>query len=259
MFGRIFDMDNAFWRAMNKVADIFILNVLFIVFSIPIVTIGASATAMYTVALKMVRDEDSYIIRGFWKAFKSNFKQSTIIWLIMLFVGAFLGLDLYLTSNIDTSVMNVLRYVFYFIAAIYAIMLSFVFPLQCKFENTVVNTLKNSLLMGIAHFIPWTLLILILNVIPIVVLLFFTTIFMAAGLPIMLICGFAAIAYFNCKMFNRIFKRYIPDENEEDSSAEIASEEDTIEETESEEPVIEEKSQNIMERLDALNQAEEQE
>ena len=84
------------------------------------------------------------------------------------------------------------------------------------------------------------------------------TIFMAAGLPIMLICGFAAIAYFNCKMFNRIFKRYIPDENEEDSSAEIASEEDTIEETESEEPVIEKKSQNIMERLDALNQADEQ-
>lgn len=75
----------------------------------------------------------------------------------------------------------------------------------------------------------------------------------------MLICGFAAIAYFNCKMFNRIFKHYIPDENEEDSSEEITSEENAIEETEPEEPAIEEKSQNIMERLDALNQAEEQE
>lgn len=248
MFDKIFDMDNGFWRAMNRVADIFILNVLFIICSLPIVTIGASATALYTVTLRIVRDEESYIVKGFWKAFKDNFKQSMIIWLIMLLVGAFLGVDLYLTSVMELSLMNIFKYIFYFITFLYVITLSFVFPVQSRFDNTIKNTIKNALIMGIAHFLPWTILIVVLNALPILLALYFTTMFLAIGIPLFLLCGFGAIAFFNSKMFNRIFKKYIPSEETDDS---VSAEEEL---TETAADILE--SQNIIDRLNAMNNSE---
>ena len=80
-------MDNVITRALSKICDMICLNVLWVICSIPIVTIGASTTALYTVMLKMVRNEEGYIFRGFFKAFKENFKQSTIIWLIVAALG----------------------------------------------------------------------------------------------------------------------------------------------------------------------------
>ena len=95
MLSGIFNYDNPIWRFMGKFCDILILNVLWIVLSIPIVTIGASTTAVYYVTLKLVRDEEGPTIRSFFKSFKENFKQSTAIWLILLAAGALTGFDLY--------------------------------------------------------------------------------------------------------------------------------------------------------------------
>lgn len=234
MFGKVFDMDNGVWRFMSRVADICILNVICLICCIPIVTIGVSITAMYTITLKMVRNEESYIIKGFWQAFKSNFKQSTIIWLIMLALGLFLSADIYLTQHIESSFMNTLSYVFIVLAVIYVIILSYIFPLESKFINTIGNSFKNALLMGIAHLLPWTLIIIVLNVLPIVLFVFFTGIFLAYIFPFMLLAGGAAIAYLNSMIFNRIFKRYIPGENGDEEAKEPIDQElseETISET----------------------------
>ena len=71
--GSFFSLDSPLMRFLSRLSDIFILNVLFLLCCIPVVTIGASATALYTVTLKMARNEESYITKGFFKAFKSNF------------------------------------------------------------------------------------------------------------------------------------------------------------------------------------------
>ena len=97
--GRFFSMDNKFFTFMNKVADLCILNIICLVCCIPIVTAGASITAMYYVTLKMVRNEEAYIVWSFFKSFKDNFKQATIINLIMIAVGAVLYLDLNVAKN----------------------------------------------------------------------------------------------------------------------------------------------------------------
>ena len=97
--GRFFSMDNKFFTFMNKVADLCILNIICLVCCIPIVTAGASITAMYYVTLKMVRNEEAYIVRSFFKSFKDNFKQATIINLIMIAVGVVLYLDLNVAKN----------------------------------------------------------------------------------------------------------------------------------------------------------------
>lgn len=233
--GNLFNMDNGFWRAMGKVADIIILNILFIICCIPIVTIGASYTALYTVMLKLVKNEESYIAKGFFKAFKANFKQATIIWLILLFAGIFLVVDLYLTNFIEGTFMSVLHYIFIAFLFIYAAMFSYVFPILSKFDNTIKNTIKNSLLMSIAHF-PWTIVVVAVTALPIVIILFVNMNFVfGVLLPFMIFAGFAVLAFVKSHIFNRIFKRYIPGENEEDETSEESDctddsdEEDTYE------------------------------
>ena len=89
---RIFNMDNKFFVFMGRVADLIILNLVCLVCCIPIITIGASLTALYYVTLKMVRNEESYIIKSFFKSFRENFKQSTIINVIMLYTYIYCSL-----------------------------------------------------------------------------------------------------------------------------------------------------------------------
>ena len=105
----LFNMDSPIMRFLSRVCDIMILNILCIVFCIPIITAGASVTAMYTVTLKMVRGEESYIFKGFLKAFKENFKQSTIIWLILLVIGALLAFDFRAVNMLPAALQNVFR------------------------------------------------------------------------------------------------------------------------------------------------------
>ena len=92
--GKIFDMDSPVMRFLSRMADLMIMNLVVTICCIPIVTIGASITAMHYVMLKLVRGEDGYIVKDFFKSFKQNFKQSTIIWLIMcVFIFVFFPQD----------------------------------------------------------------------------------------------------------------------------------------------------------------------
>lgn len=223
MFKKIFDHENGFWRGMSKVADAISLNLLFMLCCIPVITIGASASAFYYNMMKLTKDEESYIIRGFFKAFKENFKKATIIWLIMFFLGAFLLFDCYLVTKNGTIFPVFLRYVIYAITFVYALMLSFVFALQAKFENSIKGTIKNSLFMGIGHFLPWGIIIVLMTYLPIA-LLFVRLDIILYIFPLLFVGGFAFTAYINSKCFLRIFKHYMPKESEEELSEETAYE-----------------------------------
>ena len=97
----LFDMDNAFFRGMSKVADLCILNVVFLICCIPVFTIGAATTALAYVTLKMKDGEEGYILKSFFRSFRQNFKQSTVIWLLMVLIGLVLGLDFYRDHDDD--------------------------------------------------------------------------------------------------------------------------------------------------------------
>ena len=121
--GKIFSLDNPFFRFMGRVGDVMLLDLLWIIFSLPIVTIGASTTAMNYVMLKMVRDEEGYIWPSFWKSFKLNFKQATGMWMILLFGGMIFGLDLYFFYNLDTEFGRVMLILFGIAALMYVCLL----------------------------------------------------------------------------------------------------------------------------------------
>ena len=94
----MFQLDGKFFSALSRMADLVILNILFWACCLPVVTIGASITAMYAVTKKMAEDREGYIFKGFFIAFKENFRQSTIMWLILLVPIGIVSADMYISN-----------------------------------------------------------------------------------------------------------------------------------------------------------------
>lgn len=206
------DVDGPFISGLTKMADVFILNLLVILCSIPIITIGPAVTALYYVTLKMVKDEDSYTVKSYFKSFKQNFKQGICIWLIMLIIGFVLYCDLKFMNGDFSHIVQIsdsmAKVVFVFLMAagfMYMFTISYVFPVLSRFDNSVKNTIKNSLLMSIRHF-PSTLLIILIDVAPIIL------IYLVPKALILVFVIFGLCAYCNSFLFVKIFKIYMPED-----------------------------------------------
>lgn len=165
--GGFFNYDSPLLSGLGKLADLIILNLLTMIFCIPIVTIGASLTACHYAALKIKRGE-GYVIKNFWKSFRENFVQSTAIALI---VSSGLGISLYvvLFSNVEGTMASASRGVLFAASVFWGFIGCWVFPLQSKFANTVKNTIKNSFLLSFRYLFR-TILMLLINLLPIVML-----------------------------------------------------------------------------------------
>ena len=214
---RFFNMDNKFFVFMGRVADLILLNILCILCCIPIVTAGASITALYYVTLKMARDEESYIIRSFFRSFKQNFKQATIINVIMLLTGAVLFIDLRIAKGGSGMLYKGLFTIFIAFAIIYALILLYIYPILAKFFNSIKNTFVNSFLMAIRH-LPQTALMLVISASPILLLWLFAYVSFAQVTSILImlfvLMGFSTLAYWKSKIFVKIFDNYIPADEE---------------------------------------------
>lgn len=204
--GRIFSLDSPLFSFLSKVADLILLNILTLICCLPIVTVGASMTALHYVVLKMVRDEESYIVRSYFKSFKQNFKQATIIWLILLLVGAVLIGDLFILSFSTIRFSNWIRIALFTVIIIVLLATMHLFPVLSRFDNTIKNTFKNSFFMGILT-LPKTILMLLCWVAPLVI-----AAFIVQATPIVFMLGISAPAYLCAKLYNKTFKRFEPEE-----------------------------------------------
>lgn len=197
---KFLDIDSPLMQAMSKVADLMILNLLTLVCCLPIITIGASLTAMHYMTLKIVRNEECYIARGFFKSFKENFKQSTLIWLLLLVLIIILAGDLFIIGSSDTE-FNAIMQGFIVVAAILVVFTTlYVFPVLARFRNTIRGTLKNALLMSIVQF-PKTILMIVVNLIPVILFLFAYPV-----IPLVLLFGLSVPAWVSAKLNNKLFK-----------------------------------------------------
>lgn len=204
--GRLFNYDAPFWRGMNKVADIIILNLLTLLFSIPLVTVGAAVTALYDAMWKLQREEGT-VWNNFWSSFKSNFKQSTVIWLIVAVVSAIVGFAALFYMQMGLNQKPVFLVVAMLPLLIWVGLVSWVFPLQSRFYNTVPATLKNAFMCAIAY-LPRTLGMIVLNVLP--VALFFLRLDWFLRLSVLLFLAyFSLAAYFNCRLIKKPFESMI--------------------------------------------------
>ena len=226
--GSFFNMDNPFFRFMGRVADLMILNLIFIVCCIPVVTIGPAITAMYYTTLKMVRNEESYIVKGFFHSFKQNLKQGIFINLILLAVGVFLFLDLRIVvGNFQGFAGKAMYVVIWLGIVLYAMIFVYIYPLLSRFYNTIRNTFINAILISIRH-LPKTVLLILLTLCPI--LIFFIPQAMISSLLILLfiLVGFATLAYAKSMILVKILDNYMPPEETTPSvwDAEVPAAED---------------------------------
>lgn len=190
---KFFSIDSPFSRALSFIGDLMILNILFLLCCIPVVTIGASASALYTVTMRMAAKDDRGIVKPFLKAFRENLGKSVVLWLVFLVFGAVIALGISVMYLNPGRFPWFLKALYGLIVFVYLTGLSWVFPLQAKFENTIGNTLKNSFIIGIAC--PGkTVLLIILMLIPFLMAFFFTYYFIAFGF-IWLLFGFSGIAF----------------------------------------------------------------
>lgn len=214
MLQGLFNYDNPVWRFVGKLGDLILLNLLWIICCIPIFTIGASTTAVYYVTLRLVRDEDGQTIRCFFRSFKENFKQATILWLIVLVTGIVLGIDLYFFLQIMTG-DSILRTVFTALIGALIILwiftVSFLFPVQSRFYNPIKKTIFNAFYMSIRHFAQ-TIGMLIADVM-LVFVSYLSLYYVPQISALVFLFGFPLIAFVNSYILNPIFNRYIPEED----------------------------------------------
>lgn len=204
----IFGYDNKFFEALGKITDIVILNFLFIVSCIPIITIGASLSAKYYVAMKMVKDEETYIVKEYVKRFKEDFRVSTIVWILIMVVGSVLAIDSYIYNMISSEVTRkVFQFICTFICVILMFIITYAFPLISKFENTVKNTFKNSILISIQS-LPYTIIMVVVNLSPMIIIFLFRN-YWGYVVFFYAVIGYGVMAYINSIFFNKILDRYV--------------------------------------------------
>lgn len=200
-------MDNIIVRILTKIFDLILLNFLFIVCSLPVVTIGASITALYTVLLKMAENEEGYIARGFLSAFKKNFRQSTIVWVILLIIGAFIATDIAIIFSAKGTIRNVGLVLISIVSLFYIMEIIFIFPLIAKFENTTLQMFKNAILIP-ASKLPAAVMVMIIVMMCIVVT-FLNQTTILYGAIIWNVIGAALVGYAVSFLMNVIFHPFL--------------------------------------------------
>lgn len=162
MFSSLFDLDNPILKFLSRLVDLVVLNAIFIVSCIPIVTIGAALTALYYVCITDWDTQNAHILSKYAASFKQNFKQATIIWLIMLAAAIVLGTDLWFAfvqwQSTGSTVFQVILVVCVIAVVVYLMIFTFVWPLQAKFDNRIAVTFKNAFIMSCAH-LPKTIIL----------------------------------------------------------------------------------------------------
>ena len=236
----LFNMDNPVWRFMGKLVDVCILtilwfacgliwlpltivgiaggeimNIVFLLSCVPsFFMVGPSSTAVYYVTMKLVKDEDSYTVRSFFKSFKQNFVQGGIIGLIMTMLLAFFIYDIYAYFMMGSNLTFVLGVLFLGIFIIYLVTLVFVYPMQAKFYNKIRYTIRNAMFIGVKHIFRSLLMIIIAGVV-IVGCLYF---------PPLILLSYGLIAFLQSYILVKIIEKYIPQEEEGANEGSIVAE-----------------------------------
>ena len=198
-------MDNPFMKTLSVAADLLILNIFTVVLSLHVVTMGPAFIAMNDIVIRMVRGEEGYTIKPYFKSFKENFKNGAFMSLILAVAALLLYFD-YLAASAYIPIMKAA------IIAIGVIVLAFTFyafALFARYENTFKATLKNSAILAVINF-PRTLFMVICAVGLWVVSVNFPRI----GVPVLLLFGLSLPCYVNILLLNGVFRKLDGEEPE---------------------------------------------
>lgn len=196
----IFNPENKFWSFMEKITDVFLLGILWFLFSLPVITMGAATTSLFQFTLKQADNEEGYVWQSFWRAFRANFRQATILWVIILAAGVFLAVDLWACLNITVAwpVRTLCLGVLFCLALVYVLTVLYIFPMLSRFHMTVRKIIVNSFIMAMGNLYV-SVTVLVIFVVFGVLSWYITVLF-----PVFM----ALAAFFSSYLFRSVFARY---------------------------------------------------
>lgn len=206
----LFHYDGYLNRILTKLMYIAELNLLFLICSIPVITVGASCTAMYTVLFRFVRNDEPDILKTFFKAFRENLKNASCIWAAMLAAAGTLAVNYYALYHMDGGWTEALRVFFNFIFIIWVMLWVYIFPAAAYYKNSVLGYFQFSIRVAIAN-LPVTAAIILIQAAILLAILFFAQ-YMQMAVILLICCVFSLPAYFSTGFLVKIFERFEDDD-----------------------------------------------
>lgn len=210
--GKLFNLDSPIVQAVGKVGQMMITTVTWLIFCLPIFTVGAATTAMCRVMINLKEDK-SCSFKIFWQAFRENFKKATLLWLMLLACVAILAVAFYLVVLVESSMVRVMALmVFCLLFFLVYIVAIYVFPLTAYFENTLSATIRNAIGMGLGN-LRQSIFAIALTLLPLVLMLVSMQLFVTL-LFLLVILGPGAICYGIMCILLPVFEQYAPGNEE---------------------------------------------
>jgi len=205
----IFSPDGPLYNLAERLGNLVLLNMLYLLFCIPIVTIGPASAALRYVTLKYATNDEDRVFAPFWHSFKQNLKQGMIIGIVRTAITLFLAYDLYYIlvtwryiSN-NTVYDKVILVLVALACFVYILVSRYIYPMLARYDNSTRQLIRTSLVLAVRH-LPATLCMTLLTAAPIVLMMYTMTSF-ALVLTFYVFIGFAALAYLQDKLIVRIF------------------------------------------------------
>ena len=208
--------DSAFGRFCTVIGTIILVNLMFVVTLIPVITAGAGFCAMYYSMLKLVRYKEINPFAEFFQGFKDNFKKATLAWLGVAALAVFLMADLRICSYMTGMLHNCVFVVWIGIIAL-AVIAMYLSPVMASFEGKIRDSIKNSVFFAGSN-ILYVLIIAFLNIAPMVLTYLYLSL-LPLWAFIWCLCGFALVAFINSMFFMRLFEKYLTPLEEDEEAA----------------------------------------
>lgn len=201
---KLFSPDSKFYRVMSAVGDLIILNFIFMISCLPVLTVGAAAVALYRGVLAIRRDEGSSPARVYWDTFRREWKQATVLWLLLLLCAVVPAAAVFWyyrhgSPSVPILALAILTVFFYFSV------LSYAFPLQAQFRNTTLRIIKNAVILTWAYPLR-SLAMVAINILPAVNLALFPYWFLRLGF-FWFSLGFALLCYGDTGILRPVFSK----------------------------------------------------
>jgi uncharacterized membrane protein YesL len=203
--GNIFNMDNGFFTTLGKIVDIVLLSIVWFILCIPIITIGPATTALYYTTVKVIRRERGYLMREFFRSFKTNFKMGSLAGILIIAVFLVLYFDRNFALTLEGTKGFVLLSVFNAMIVLLFIVTIYIFPILSRFKMKFLHLFKTSLFMSIKH-LPTTIVLVV------IVLIFGVGTYI---LPIVFLISPALCVLVCSLLLERVFKKYMPEKSDE--------------------------------------------
>ncbi len=200
----LFNLDNPFVQFLARVGDLIIVNVLFLLCCLPVVTVGASLAAMHKVTQAMALDEDNGIVKTFFRGFRENFKQATVLWLmILVFAVSMLCNYLLIMGFAAGNLALILKWVLVIFSALVLVLAVYMFPLMARYQNTLYQLATNALILAVVK-LPRTIALMVLWSLPVVVAVISMQTFLQT-LVFWLAVGFGFVGYMSGILLKPVF------------------------------------------------------